>query len=266
MTTDPRAKPSYRIADDPEQTALEAKRLEALTASRDPATFELLEARGIGPGWRCLEVGAGSGTVARFMGERVGNGGSVRSIDVDTRFHCEVGSNVEVVELDVVDADLGYAEFDLVHARAFLQHVEQREAILDHMVEALRPGGWIVVQDSDWTLFLEQELPEPFRRLVQLSMQGTRTRHGWDPHVGGRLLHMLSARDLIDVDSRGIVTTMHGCTPSAEWYVGGLARAKSVHVGENDMSESEFDAAIAQARSPDFAALSPISMAAWGRR
>lgn len=258
-------KQSYRIAEDDEQIALEAKRLEALTASRDPASFELIAARGIGTGWRCLEIGAGSGTIARFMGECVGETGSVRSIDIDTRFHCEVGRNVEVVQLDVVGADLGRSEFDLVHARAVLQHIAQREALLDRMLAALKPGGVLIVQDSDWTLFFEQEIPEPFRRLVELSMQGTRARHGWDPYVGRRLLQMFRARGLVDVDARGITTTMHGGTPSAEWYVGGLARAKALHVGENGLSEAEFDAAIAQARSPDFAVLSPVSMAAWGR-
>jgi hypothetical protein len=59
---------------------------------------------------------------------------------------------------------------------------------------------------------------------------------------------------------------MHGGTASAEWYVGGLARA--VDVVPPDVFPSGFSAAaaIAQARDPNFRLLSPISLTAWGRK
>ncbi len=40
-------------------------------------------------------------------------------------------------------------QFDLVHARLVLVHVPEREAALDAMVAALRPGGWLFVEDAD---------------------------------------------------------------------------------------------------------------------
>ena len=41
---------------------------------------------GLGPGWRCLEVGAGSGSVARWLAAKVGPEGSVLATDIDTRW------------------------------------------------------------------------------------------------------------------------------------------------------------------------------------
>jgi 2-polyprenyl-3-methyl-5-hydroxy-6-metoxy-1,4-benzoquinol methylase len=52
----------------------------------DPGTTRHLLARGVGPGWHCLEVGAGGGSIALWLAEQVGATGSVVATDIDTRF------------------------------------------------------------------------------------------------------------------------------------------------------------------------------------
>jgi SAM-dependent methyltransferase len=42
--------------------------------------------------------------------------------------------------------------FDLVHARLVLVHVPQRAAALAAMISALRPGGWLLVEEADPTM------------------------------------------------------------------------------------------------------------------
>jgi len=42
--------------------------------------------------------------------------------------------------------------FDLVHARLVLVHVPDRARALATMVAALRPGGWLLVEDADTEL------------------------------------------------------------------------------------------------------------------
>ena len=68
-----------------------------------------------------------------------------------------------------------------------LQHLAQREAVLDAMIEAAKPGGWIVVGDVDWIQFDAQIVPEPFatlsRTLRDLSVQ----QHGYDGTWGRTL-------------------------------------------------------------------------------
>ncbi|MCE2391838.1 MAG: class I SAM-dependent methyltransferase [Proteobacteria bacterium] len=251
---------SYRISKDPDQVAQEGARLDHLTYQRDPITFEVLERTGVSEGWRCLEAGAGSGTVTRWLSERVGERGSVLAVDVDTRFHVEVGPNAEVRQLDVTVAELGDAEFDLVHARALLQHLHQREQVLDKLVAAARPGGWVVVEDGDWTQFLEQEIPEPFRSLVMLSSDSARDRSGRGLRGGVR------GGGLTECGAQGRVWTMHGGQRSAEWYVAALARSREASVERGEIPADLIYRALAQARSPDFAILSPVAMSAWGRR
>jgi SAM-dependent methyltransferase len=257
---------SYRISDDPEQVRLERERLAHLSSNADGPTFRKLDELGIALGWHCLEVGAGSGTVACFMAERVGRGGAVVSIDIDVRFHAETPTWVEVRKLDLTSEPLERDAFDLVHARALLQHLPEREAVLDKMVAALRPGGRIALQDSDWSNFERQFIPEPFATLSRTSLERSVNDRNWDPYCGSWLLPALRARGLVKCEARGRVYTMRGGQPNAEWYVGGLARSRKTYIDDGTFTTEFVDEAIAQARDPEFAILSPLSIMAWGQR
>jgi hypothetical protein len=80
------------------------------------------------------------------------------------------------------------------------------------------------------------------------------------------MLGALRDAGLVDVESKGKVVTMHGGTPSAEWYVLALERARPALVESGVLSAELIDAALAQAREPDFAVLGPLTISAWGRR
>jgi ubiquinone/menaquinone biosynthesis C-methylase UbiE len=66
--------------------AVQRERLDTLQELFDPGTIRQLEARGVAPGWRCLEVGAGGGSIAEWLCDRVGPDGSVVATDLDTRW------------------------------------------------------------------------------------------------------------------------------------------------------------------------------------
>ena len=66
----------YFAKDSPD--AFERERLALLTELADPITTRRLTDLGVGPGWRCLDVGAGDGSVARWLAGRVGPEGARR--------------------------------------------------------------------------------------------------------------------------------------------------------------------------------------------
>jgi 2-polyprenyl-3-methyl-5-hydroxy-6-metoxy-1,4-benzoquinol methylase len=66
------------------QWELAERRLRALEESRDPVTIRRLRALGVGPGWRCLELGAGRGSIASWMCQQVGPDGTVTALDMMT--------------------------------------------------------------------------------------------------------------------------------------------------------------------------------------
>ena len=132
----------------------ERERLDILESLNDPASVAWLTRLGISEGWRCLDVGAGGGSVARWMAERVGANGTVVAADMDTRFLRALDlPKVEIRRLDILEDDIEVDHYDLVHARFLLMHVSSPERALVNMVAAIKPGGWLLVEDGDYTNF-----------------------------------------------------------------------------------------------------------------
>jgi SAM-dependent methyltransferase len=128
----------------------EERRLTLLESIGDPGTIQRLSNLGVGPGWRCLEVGVGRGSITKWLCEKVGITGSVVAIDIDTRFLDGIAvDNLQVLKLDVVDEPLPSGDFDLIHSRAVLTHLGARDVVLDKMIRALRPGGWLLLEEAD---------------------------------------------------------------------------------------------------------------------
>jgi len=130
----------------------ESVRLGLVERIYDETTFRRLDALGIAAGARCLEVGAGRGSVARWLSAGVGADGHVVATDLDCRFLTGLAANVEVRTLDIRDAELEPASYDLVHCRALLMHLTDPAAALRTMVAALRPGGLLLVEEADYGL------------------------------------------------------------------------------------------------------------------
>jgi SAM-dependent methyltransferase len=128
----------------------ERRRLELLEECFDPITTRSLDAIGVEAGWRCLELGAGAGSVARLLCRRIGPDGRVAAVDLDTRFVEELDEpNLDVHRANVLTDGLPGDAYDLVHARALLMHLPTREKFVGEMAAVLRPGGWLLVEDLD---------------------------------------------------------------------------------------------------------------------
>src|SRR5688572_16327000 len=97
------------------------RRLELIEECYDPGTIRRFSQIGVGPGWRCLEVGAGGGSITRWLCDRVRPTGRVVAVDIDTRFVEDIAAdNLEVQQVDVTTAELPRDTFDVVHTRAVL--------------------------------------------------------------------------------------------------------------------------------------------------
>ena len=119
--------------------AQERERLSAMESLWDPGSEALLAELGVGPGWRCLEVGAAGGSLVQWLADR---GAHVTAIDIDTRFIEQFASDaIEVRRLDLRTDEMPRALFDLVHARLVLEHLTDRRQILQRLADTLRPGG-----------------------------------------------------------------------------------------------------------------------------
>lgn len=243
----------------------ERRRLDALGTMYDPGSFAAIERLGIGPGWRCLEVGAGSGTIARWMKTKVGATGTVVATDLDPRFLEPLGAeDVDVRRHDIVQDPLEENAYDLVHARAVLQHIPQRDVALARMIRALRPGGWIVIEDiTSPSPLCHPELPV-WAKVLGAVDAGLR-RNGADPDLGLRLHAMLSAAGLRDVDCSGRVAILHSGTPSIEFVLLSIEHIGDRMVAAGAVTADELDQSLLALRNPGYTTAAATMIAAWGR-
>jgi SAM-dependent methyltransferase len=125
-------------------------RFRSLAAAFDPGTVRHLTEIGVTHGWNCLEIGAGSGTIAGWLCDRVGAQGHVMATDIDPQFLNSLAkTNLEVRRHDIAVDPLPEAAFDLVHVRLVLMHLPERDRVLSHIVSALKPGGWLLAEEFD---------------------------------------------------------------------------------------------------------------------
>ena len=130
----------------------EMKRLRMIEMVFDPASKRRLLATGLQAGWRCLEVGPGAGSIMAWMGEAVGPTGQVLAVDLDPKFLSEAERpNLSVVRADIRTAQLPQHSFDVVHARYVLIHLSDYEVALTKMFDSLKPGGWLVLEEPDFS-------------------------------------------------------------------------------------------------------------------
>jgi len=250
--------------------------LESLERTYDPATVGYLEATGLVAGGRYLEVGAGGGSIARWLAQRAGPDGHVVATDIDP--HCLAGlaalnlPNLEVQRHDVAEDDLPEQSFDLIHARLVLIHVSKRQEALVRLVAALKPGGWLVIEDFDHVLVEDRTFP--VRNVVQRALlqkmvsalpqvlwaRGHET--GW-----ARKLHLrLREHGLAEVGMEGRLLVARG-TSAGAWIVRAFfegTRAEAVAAGL--VTDQELDTFFALLDDPEFTFTLPIMMSAWGRR
>jgi SAM-dependent methyltransferase len=251
------------------------QRFHSLEALYDPLTVRFLAATGVGLGWRCLEVGAGGGSIATWLAERVGPRGHVLVTDIDPR-HLEALAasgrpNVQVQRHDVGLDPLPEAAFDLVHARLVLIHVPQREAALAGLIAALKPGGWIVVEDFD-PVFIDRGFPvtdpEGYAAYdaMRVALRHLMDRHGLDPVWGRSLYRRFVAHGLADVGLEGHFTVWPGGSPGALLDRANFEQVRANAVAAGLVTDGQVDRAVAALDDPAFAFSSPVMMTAWARK
>lgn len=240
----------------------ERARIAGMEALWDPGSRALLDELGIGRGWKCLEVGAGGGSLVEWM---AGRGAKVTAIDIDTRFIEALASDaIDVRRVDVRTDELPQAEFDLVHARLVLEHLSDRRRILDRLVATLRPGGWMVIEDYDFTGFgFEDDDPQSERvgEAIITFMQ----RAGFEPRYGRYVVADMAAAGLTDVRGEGRARVIDSNSPGFDFFRLSFESVRSALVDAGLISAEEADAA-ARRFGDEVRVVTPVMMAGIGRR
>jgi SAM-dependent methyltransferase len=244
-------------------------RLSLLETVCDPGSIRHLEVLGVGEGWHCVDVGAGVGSIVRWLCEKVGATGRVLATDINTRFLEELPySNLDVRRHDITTEELPEATFDLVHARSVLFHLADRKAALQFMVRALKPAGWLLVEEADFASWLV----DPRFGDAELFAKGSAairqvmTAAGSDCYYGRRLYRDVLAAGLVDVDAEGRVPTMRADTPLARFWQLSFLQLRDRIDDAGLLTVEEGERFLALHDDPDFTAMMSTVVAVWGRK
>jgi|SRR5579859_6624689 len=251
----------------------ELERLRSLETLFDPGSQRHLASRGLGPGWHCLEVGCGAGSLALWLADRVGPSGSVLATDLDPRFLDGHGrGNLMVIRHDLTTDALTPATFDLIHARAVLVHLRDPQAVLARLVSALRPGGWLLIEDVDFggaaaTMIGRYTVPTDeaatFERAYH-AIAAVFAGAGADATFGAQLPALLTGAGLKDVGGEVHTPIVSGL--SGEWVRLSYEHLRQPMLTTGLLTESDTERDSVFMSDPNSRYLPPFMVSAWGRR
>lgn len=228
-----------------------------LEALLDGPTTDLLSTTRPRPGWRCLEVGAGGGSVARWMAQRTAPGGEVVAVDLTTE---RLGGipGVTAHQHDITEGLPVDGPFDLIHARLVMLHLPQRLEVLDQLVDALAPGGWLLIGDFGPRppRAIPTEGPRDadlFDRLMEIGHRVFATSSGQSPMWALEVADHMATRGLVDIQSRKHSQIVTGNDLAAR-YLHTLATEIQPQLLAAGLSQEELDRCGAALMDPRFRA------------
>lgn len=243
----------------------ERHRLGLLEHVWDPFTTDRLAAVGVGPGFRCLELGAGGGSIARWLCRQVGGSGHVTASDLDTRWLEEINEpNLTITRHDLLTEDFPKGSFDLIHARAVFEHIAARDTALPKVCEWLTPGGCLVLEDAAFFTAVSSG-DGVYAAALQAAwdlLARTGTDYAWARTFPAPLVRCGLEGVGVDVS----LDVIRGKSPLAEFWSLGLQALGPRMIEADLLSADALDDALALLADPDFWDLSPAAYCAWGRR
>ena len=244
-------------------------RLKTLLEERlDAFAIDIFDRIGLQSTWHCFELGAGAGSITRYLCEAVGSDGRVVAMDLATDMLKGIDhASLELREGDATTESLGDQEFDLVYTRWTLLHIREREAVLQKLIQAVRPGGWILCiepQRLDW-----DDLDESVGREVRERHEAAeawiaedRTSRGVDWYFGRRIYSRLREAGFENVAAEGRFDCVSGNS----------SRGSSYHATQQQFRRAKgvppdaIDQQIGYQKSPDFIRWEDPAVATWGNR
>ena len=238
---------------EPNREDKELHRLQMIEAARDPSTIQLLLRSGIQPGWKCLEIGPGAGSMLKWTGEKVGKSGLVMGVDKNPAYLRGFSSPpYEIRKGDFLEVAID-GPFDLIYGRYFLIHNRNNIEYLRKIHGLLNPDGYAVLEEPDFTSakFLNNNSDTSQYR-VNSAICNMFQDYGLDPGYGLHLPQNLHTAGFQIVETH---STMHLCEGKS--LIANLMGESALVLGQEYQKTGEATADdiqqyIANAQNPDF--------------
>lgn len=248
----------------------EYERLQLIEQVFDPYTQSYVERIGLRPGASCLEIGPGAGSFMRWLCERVGPDGRVTALDLNTRFvSSENLPNLTVMQGDVSKEELGADQFDFVHARYVFIHVLGYRESLDKIYRALKPGGWILLEEPDFHHASAETDDEELNRSFKKIHEAIKKLFGvmnLDPAFGGKLPSLLEEYGFTGIGHETVAEFSPGRSLTAELMKRSTLHLQDKYLQTGMITKEDIENYCRLADDPEHSAVYYGSISCWGQK
>jgi SAM-dependent methyltransferase len=235
----------------------ERRRMALLDEFHSPLTISQVKATSVRPGWRCLEVGAGTGAMTTWLAEQVAPTGRVLAMDLETHWLEPLRSElIEVRQADITATTLPERSFDLVLAQMLLLHLPDPAQTCRQLLAATVPGGRLVIHDADFRPVALQDASDAEAEGVAI-MAATMRAAGVHLALGPELETLLKAAGAQVEHVESKLSLGRGGEPAAVITAITLERFRHRAIN-SDASDEAIGAAIGALRDPERTFTGPI--------
>ena len=175
-----------------------ANRLDILSNTLQLSTENFLKTLGIHEGANCLDLGCGTGRVTCIIAKIIGNRGNVLGLDINEKniqlaVESAKAKAIKNVNFKYFDAYLLREKFvyDVIYSRFLLSHLTNPKKVLQNTLDALKPGGLILIEDTDFAGHFSNPKSDDFNHYINLYERLLRTRRA-DANIGQKLVWLLN--------------------------------------------------------------------------
>ncbi|HZR54052.1 MAG TPA: class I SAM-dependent methyltransferase [Streptosporangiaceae bacterium] len=233
-------------------------------ANYDWLTTKLIDDLPIMPSWRCLDAGAGAGSMSYWLAERVPQG-AVIAMDTDiSLLDADRAPNLTVQEADISTVELEPGSLDFILMRGLLSQPQVKDAddAIARAVRWLAPGGWLLAED--FCYLPHDDSPTANGQTVIAGYLQVLQTTGMNVRVGRRLPARLAQAGLTSVDMhiRALGPGQGGNALIAERMKILTPRLLSDRL----LTQEEIDEFIATLDDPEARDIATLEISAWGQR
>jgi len=237
----------------------------------------MLDRIGVGPNWRCLDLGCGPGGIVELLSVRVGPTGRVVALDADPVFleHARVRardrglSNVDFVQGDAYRTGLPRASFDFVHVRFVAGIVGGPQDLIGEAVALARPGGIVALEEPDISTLKCYPPHAAWDRLAQV-LEQVFVSVGNDVRLAQRLYQLVRRAGLENVQYRPFLVGFRSDDRMADFLPATVDSVRGAILRYDLIGDAELKATLAACRrhlaDPDTVSTYVTVAQVWGRR
>jgi ubiquinone/menaquinone biosynthesis C-methylase UbiE len=186
----------------------ELERLSTQAQLMKPLESKILKESGLLANHKVLEVGCGPGFITSILCE-LASEGQIISTDTDEnllkicrqRIKIFPKNGFEAINSSITSLSALNGSIDYSYLRFVLQHVPDKEKLIQQVFDTLKPNGIICALDSDDGLIVQYP-EDPFIKEILINAKQRQNEKGGDRHVGRKISSLFSQNCFKDIKSR----------------------------------------------------------------